>query len=58
MNGARRAVAMRAAVMNEAVQDVMAEDWGGKSRWALAMAGEVPRAKEAGCRKMPPRLRW
>ena len=27
-------------------------------RWALAEAGEVPRAKTAGCRKTPPRLRW
>ena len=58
MNGVRRAVAMRAAVMNRAVQDVMAEDWGNKSLWALAVAGEVPRAKTAGCRKTLPRLRW
>ena len=57
MNGAMLAV-MWAAVMNGAAQDVMAEDRGSKSRWALAVAGEVPRAKTAGCRKTPPRLRW
>ena len=57
MNGAMLAV-RRAAVMNGAPQDVMAEDRSSKSRWALAVAGEVPRAKTAGYRKTPPRLRW
>ena len=57
MNGAMLAV-RRAAVMNGAAQDVMAKDRGSKSRWALAVAGEVPRAKTAGCRKTPSQLRW
>ena len=57
MNGAMLAV-RRAAVMNGAAQDVMAEDRGSESRWALAVADEVPRAKTAGCRKTPPQLRW
>ena len=57
MNGAMLAV-WWAAVMNGAAQDVMAEDRSSKSRWALAVAGEMLRAKTAGCQKTPPRLRW